>query len=118
MSFYDLINGTDRLDASFYVLNALAAIVYYRHRSVGGAGNAITLGIPPPPTRSSSRRGAIAPERTRGAALVADRRGSALSDVGQALLDGMGQRVTGRQDPLTANGGVAKQGYRVSYPAH
>jgi len=25
MSFYDLINGTGRLDASFYVLNALAA---------------------------------------------------------------------------------------------
>jgi hypothetical protein len=33
MSFYDLINGADRLDASFYGLNALAAIVYYRCRS-------------------------------------------------------------------------------------
>ena len=33
MSFYELINGTGRLDASFYVLNALAAIAYHRRRS-------------------------------------------------------------------------------------
>ena len=30
-------NGTGRLDASFYVRNALAAIVYYRRRSVSSA---------------------------------------------------------------------------------
>jgi hypothetical protein len=33
----NLINGTGRLDASFYVLNALAVIVYYRRRSVSSA---------------------------------------------------------------------------------
>ncbi len=37
MSFYHLFNGTDRLDASFYVLNALAAIAYYRRCSVSSA---------------------------------------------------------------------------------
>ena len=39
--------------------------------------------------------------------------GSAVSDVRQALLDGLGQRVPGRQDQLTAPGGVTEQGFRV-----
>jgi len=35
--FYDLINGTGRLDASFYGLNALVPIVYCRRRSGNSA---------------------------------------------------------------------------------
>jgi hypothetical protein len=38
---------------------------------------------------------------------IADYRGSAFSDVPQALLNCNGQRVPGRQDPLTADGSLA-----------
>ena len=38
-------------------------------------------------------------------------------DVRQALLDDLDKRVPGGQDQLAACGGLAKQSYRVSYPA-
>ena len=45
-------------------------------------------------------------------------RASVFADVGQTAVDGLSQRVPGRQGPLTAHGRVAKQGHGVSYPPH
>jgi hypothetical protein len=42
----------------------------------------------------------------------------AISDVRQALLDGLDQRIPIWEDALTARGGIAEQGHRVAYPAH
>jgi amino acid transporter len=46
-AFYDVIATTGLLFAIFYVLTALAMIVYYRRRVVSGALNFITLGVLP-----------------------------------------------------------------------
>jgi amino acid transporter len=46
-AFYDVINVTGLLFAIFYMLTALATIVYYRRRVFGGARDAVTLGILP-----------------------------------------------------------------------
>jgi amino acid transporter len=46
-AFTDVINVTGVIYASFYVLTALAAIVYYRRRVVRSPWDAITLGILP-----------------------------------------------------------------------
>jgi hypothetical protein len=46
-AFTNVINVTGLLYASFYVLTALAAIVYYRRRVVRSVWDAITLGILP-----------------------------------------------------------------------
>lgn len=46
-AFYDVINTTGLLFAIFYVLTALAMIVYYRRRVVSGFWNLIFLGVLP-----------------------------------------------------------------------
>jgi len=46
-SFSNVLNETGLLYATFYMLTALAAIVYYRRRVVSSIWNAITLGILP-----------------------------------------------------------------------
>jgi amino acid transporter len=46
-AFSDVINITGLLYASFYVLTALAAIVYYRRRIISDAKELLTLGILP-----------------------------------------------------------------------
>ena len=46
-AFYDVIDTTGLLFAIFYVLTALATIVYYRRRVFGGFSDFITLGLLP-----------------------------------------------------------------------
>ncbi len=46
-AFYDVINVTGLLFSIFYVMTALAAIVYYRRRVLNGIWNALFLGILP-----------------------------------------------------------------------
>jgi amino acid transporter len=46
-AFTNVINVTGLLHASYYVLTALAAIVYYRRRVVSSAWDAISLGLLP-----------------------------------------------------------------------
>ena len=46
-AFYDVINVTGLLFAIFYMLTALATIVYYRRRVYGSVRDAVTLGILP-----------------------------------------------------------------------
>jgi len=46
-AFDDVVNLTGVLFAIFYILTALACVVYYRRRVVSGAWNAITLGLLP-----------------------------------------------------------------------
>jgi amino acid transporter len=46
-AFTNVINVTGVIYASFYVLTALAAIVYYRRRVIRSAWDAITLGVLP-----------------------------------------------------------------------
>jgi amino acid transporter len=46
-AFGDVVAVTGLLFAMFYILTALATIVYYRHRVVAGAWDALTLGILP-----------------------------------------------------------------------
>jgi amino acid transporter len=46
-AFYDVINVTGLLFAIFYVLTALATIVYYRRRVVSGAWDFFILGVLP-----------------------------------------------------------------------
>ncbi len=46
-AFTDVVNMTGVLFAIFYILTALACIVYYRRRVISGAWNAITLGLLP-----------------------------------------------------------------------
>jgi amino acid transporter len=46
-AFSDVINITGLLYASFYVLTALAAIVYYRRRIISDAKELLTLGVLP-----------------------------------------------------------------------
>ncbi|HLX47887.1 MAG TPA: APC family permease [Streptosporangiaceae bacterium] len=46
-AFTNVINVTGLLYAAFYMLTALAAIVYYRRRIVSHAGDMLTLGILP-----------------------------------------------------------------------
>jgi len=46
-AFSNVLNETGLLYATFYMLTALAAIVYYRRRVVSGFWNLITLGILP-----------------------------------------------------------------------
>ncbi|HUN32491.1 MAG TPA: APC family permease [Trebonia sp.] len=46
-AFNDVVNLTGVLFAIFYILTALACIVYYRRRVVSGAWNGITLGLLP-----------------------------------------------------------------------
>jgi amino acid transporter len=46
-AFDDVVNLTGVLFAIFYILTALACIVYYRRRVISGAWNAITLGLLP-----------------------------------------------------------------------
>jgi amino acid transporter len=46
-AFYDVIDTTGLLFAIFYILTALATIVYYRRRVVSGAGDFIVLGVLP-----------------------------------------------------------------------
>jgi hypothetical protein len=94
MPFSDLINMTRLPSGSFYVLTALAAIVCLRPSITGSVSAAA------PETRSP---------RYLRRHCVPHMAGSAVSDVRQALLDGVGQRVPG-QDQLTAHGSVTKQG--------
>jgi amino acid transporter len=46
-AFNDVVNMTGLLFAIFYILTALACVVYYRRRVISGAWNAITLGLLP-----------------------------------------------------------------------
>jgi amino acid transporter len=46
-AFYDVIDTTGLLFAIFYVLTALATIVYYRRRVFGGFSDFLTLGLLP-----------------------------------------------------------------------
>jgi len=46
-AFDDVVNMTGLLFAIFYILTALACVVYYRRRVVSGAWNGITLGLLP-----------------------------------------------------------------------
>ena len=46
-AFDDVVNMTGLLFAIFYILTAMACIVYYRRRVVSGVWNAITLGLLP-----------------------------------------------------------------------
>jgi amino acid transporter len=46
-AFYDVINTTGLLFAIFYILTALATIVYYRRRVLSGAWDFIILGLLP-----------------------------------------------------------------------
>jgi amino acid transporter len=46
-AFYDIIDITGLVFALFYVLTALAAIVYYRRRVFSGVWDALILGILP-----------------------------------------------------------------------
>ena len=46
-AFNNVLNETGILYATFYMLTALAAIVYYRRRVVSSVSDAITLGILP-----------------------------------------------------------------------
>jgi amino acid transporter len=46
-AFDDVVNMTGLLFAIFYILTALACVVYYRRRVISGAWNAITLGLLP-----------------------------------------------------------------------
>jgi amino acid transporter len=46
-AFDDVVNLTGVLFAIFYILTALACVVYYRRRVVSGAWNGITLGLLP-----------------------------------------------------------------------
>ena len=46
-AFDDVVNMTGLLFAIFYILTALACVVYYRRRVISGAWNAVTLGLLP-----------------------------------------------------------------------
>jgi len=45
--FTQLIDVTGLLYAAFYVLTAIAAMVYYRHRIVSNVGDAVLVGVLP-----------------------------------------------------------------------
>ena len=87
-AFTALIDVSGVVYASFYLLTALSAIVYYRRRIFSNAWDAVPIGILPwpLPVPGLDRR-QVGPERAPVAAVVADRRrgGRRDLDAGRAV---------------------------------